>query len=101
VRTEVRNQVTVLGNPVVSDVSLDEDPHRTWLWLGPVERGVELRRVTQPRGVESEEWSRPEHDPQVIERQTFDSLDAALEELVEAGVDTTQFEAIWKSRNPF
>jgi len=101
VRTEVRNQVTMLGNAVAAEVSAEHDAQRTWLWLGPVDGGVELRRVQQPRGVDPEEWSDPDQDPQVVERETFPDLDAALTELRDRGVDTESFEAIWKTPNPF
>lgn len=101
VRTEVRNQVTMLGNPVAAEVSSDQDPHRTWLWLGPVGSSVELRRVQQPRGVDPEEWSDPDHDPKIVERETFPDLDAALGQLRDRGVDTEAFDALWKTPNPF
>lgn len=91
----------MLGNPVVAEISTAQDQYRTWLWLGPSDRGVELRRVRQPREVDPEEWSRAEHDPHVVERQTFSDLDEALRELAARGVDTGTFDAVWRSTNPF
>lgn len=89
----------MLGKAVVSEVSLERDPHRTWLWLGPVEQGVELRRVQQLRGVDLEEWPRTDdEDPRVVERQTFADLEEALRELTSKGVDTEAFDAVWKSQ---
>jgi len=101
VRTEVKNHVTMIGNAVAAEVSLDDGPHRTWLWLGPVHGGVEVRRVEQARGVDPEESPDSEHDPQVVARESFPNLDVALEELASRGVDTDVFDAIWKTSNPF
>lgn len=100
-RTEVKNQIWMLGNAVASEVSVDHEPHRTWLWLGPYEGRLELRRVQQVRGVYPEEWPSPGFDPHVVERERFDSLDAALEVLERRGIDTDKFDAFWKSSSPF
>jgi hypothetical protein len=91
----------MLGNPVTAEVSIEDESHRTWLWLGPIDGGVELRRVQQPRGVDPGDWSAPSHDPQVVERATFPDLEAALAERLNQSVDTDAFEAIWKMPNPF
>lgn len=100
-RTEVVNQVTMLGNPVAAEISRAEDEFRTWLWLGPVTGGVELRRVQQPRSVDPEEWSGSDDDPHVVDRESFPDLESAIAELKLRGVDTDSFDAIWKSPNPF
>jgi hypothetical protein len=101
-RTEVRNQIAMLGNAVAAEVTAEDDVRRVWLWLGPVEGGVQLRRVEQPRGIDPEEWSgRAEDDPQVVARETFPNLDSALFELTRRGIDTEAFDAVWKTPNPF
>ncbi|GAA4696015.1 hypothetical protein [Nocardioides nanhaiensis] len=100
-RPEVKNRVTMAGEAVVAEISHEHDPHRTWLWLGPIDGVVELRRVRQSRDVDPEDWSQIDDDAQVVERRRFDDLDAALNELAGMGVDTMDFDATWKSSNPF
>jgi hypothetical protein len=51
VRTEVKNQVTVFGNAVVSEVSLNQDQHRTWLWLGPSSKGSNFAAFSNREGL--------------------------------------------------
>jgi hypothetical protein len=91
----------MLGNSICSEVSREQDPFRTWLWLGPVSDGLELRRVQQARGVDPEDWPRPGEDPQVVERESFPDLDTAVVELARRGVDTDSFDALWNTSNPF
>lgn len=100
-RTEVKNQVLMLGNPVAAEVTLEGDPFRTWLWLGPVADGVELQQVQQSRDVDPEDWPDPDHDPELVAREVFPDLASALAELVRRGVDTDAFDAIWRTSNPF
>jgi hypothetical protein len=93
--------VLMLGNAVAAEVSEQQDPHRLWLWLGLVDDRIEVRRVQQRRGVDPEDWPDPEHDPLVIERDSYEDLDSALAALTSAGVDTDAFDAIWRTSNPF
>jgi hypothetical protein len=101
VRMEVRNQVLMLGNAVVAEVTEKHDVHRHWLWVGRVDNRIEVHRVQQRRGIDAEDWPNPEGDPLVIERDSYNDLDSALAALTLAGVDTDTFNAIWKTSNPF
>lgn len=91
----------MLGQPIAAEVSIADEPKRTWLWLGPVSGGVELRRVQQSKGIDPEASPDPEHDPQVVGREWFPDLDAAVDELTRRGIDTGAFDVIWKTSNPF
>lgn len=97
----------MFGKPICAEITMPGDAVRTWLWLGPwtgsrdaVAR-VELRRVNQPHGVDPDEWSNPDTDPQVVERELFSDVEAAIAALEERGIDTDAFDAVWKPGNPF
>lgn len=100
-RTEVQNQIKMLGNAVVTEVASRHDTHRRWLRLGPLDGKLHLLEVEVPVGVDPTDWPQDEGDYSVVSQETFDSLDDALAVLERRGVDTNAFDAVWKSENPF
>ncbi|MGW7679178.1 hypothetical protein ACWGID_00465 [Kribbella sp. NPDC054772] len=100
-RTEVQNQIRMLGNAVVAEVAKRRDSHRRWLRLAPVDGGVRLLEVEVPVGVDPANWPRDEEDYVVVSEETFASLDDALSILERRGIDTNAFDAVWKTENPF
>ncbi|MGW5190604.1 hypothetical protein ACWEOO_15205 [Kribbella sp. NPDC004138] len=93
-RTEVRNQVRMLGNAVVAEVAKRRDSHRRWLRLGPLGGGVHLLEVEVPVGVDPADWPRDEGDYVVVSQETFASLAEALSVLESRGIDTDTFDAV-------
>lgn len=91
----------MLGNAVAAEVTEQHDLDRLWLWLGYVGDRIEVRRVQQRRGIDPKDWPDADHDPLVIERNSYEDLDSALTALSSAGIDTDAFDAIWKTSNPF
>lgn len=100
-RTEVQNQIKMLGKAVVAEVTKRRDSHRRWLRLGPFDGRVHLLEVEVPVGVDPANWPRDEGDYVVVSGETFDSLDDALSVLERRGIDTDAFDAVWKTENPF
>lgn len=101
VRTEVINQIKMLGNPVVAEVEAGRAAHRRWLCLSPIEGRMQLLAVEVPVEVDPIDWPKQQSDYVIVSDERFDSLDAALAELRVRGVDTDTFDAVWKSENPF
>lgn len=100
-RPEVKNQITMLGNTVATEIASPRDSHRRWLRLGPLEGRINLLVVEVPVDVDPVEWPKRGDDYVIVAQETFDSLDAALTVVRERGIDTGTFDAIWKSDNPF
>jgi hypothetical protein len=101
VRTEVRNQIQMLGNDVATEVARRRETHRRWLRLGPSDAGVTLLEVEVPADVDPTEYAKADDDYLVVARETYPSLDAALVAIHERGIDSNEFDAIWKTDNPF
>jgi hypothetical protein len=101
VRTEVRNQIQMLGHAVAAEVPGKPDSHRRWLRLGPSTDGISLLEVEGPAGEDPTKHAKREGDYMVVSEETFSSLDVAIATLEGRGVDTGPFDAIWKSDNPF
>jgi len=57
--------------------------------------------VEVPVEVDPTAWPKREDDYVIVARESFDSLDAALDFVRHRGIDTETFDAIWKSDNPF
>lgn len=51
--------------------------------------------------VDPAEWPKSDDDFVVVSVETFPSLGTTLSALVERGVDTNAFDALWKGDNPF
>jgi hypothetical protein len=100
VRTEVRNQIRMLGNAVVPEVPTKRSSHRSWMRLSPAKGQILLVQVEVPIGLDPVEWPKSGDDYVVVARESFDSLDTALDFVRERGIDTNTFDAVWKSENP-
>ena len=100
-RTEVRNQIQMLGKAVAAEVPSHRETHRRWLRLGPSDSGVTLSEAEVPVGVDPTEYPKADGDYVVVSEEAFSSLDDALTTLDERGIKTDEFEAIWKADNPF
>lgn len=100
-RTEVRNQIKMLGYDVSAEVAAGRATHRRWLRLGPTEHGVLLVEVEVPLGVDPTEYANADEDNLTVSSEPFPSLEDAVAALTKRGVDTDTFDAIWKSDNPF
>lgn len=100
-RTEVQNQIKMLGNAVAAEVPKRRGTHRRWLRLAPADDGLQLIEVEVPAGVAPEEWPAEESDYVITSSETFDSLESALSALQARGVNTDMFEAVWKTETPF
>ncbi|GAB3057222.1 hypothetical protein GCM10027053_18610 [Intrasporangium mesophilum] len=100
-RTEVQNQIRMLGKPVAAEVPKRCDTHRRWLQVAPLHGVIQLLEVEVPVGVDPVEWPRSDDDYVVVSVETFPSLGEALSALMERGVDTNAFDAVWKGDNPF
>ena len=101
VRIEVRNQIQMLGNNVAAEMPPRRESHRRWLRLGRAEGGILLLEVEVPVGVDPTEWAKTDADYVVVSQEEFSSLDLALAALEERGVNTSSFDAVWKTDNPF
>jgi hypothetical protein len=100
-RTEVKDQITMLGNAAVAEVAPRRESHRRWFRLSPVDDVILLLEVEFPIGVDPTEWPKVDADYVVVSTETFASLDLGLDTLRKRGVDTNTFDAVWKSENPF
>lgn len=90
----------MLGNAVAAELAQRRSSHR-WMSLAPVDGRILLIEVEVPVGVDPIEWPKDAGDYGVLARESFDSLDMALDFVRECGVNTDTFDAIWKSENPF
>lgn len=100
-RTEVINQLKMLGNPVVAEVDPDRPSHRRWLRLSASEGRIQLLEVEVPVEVDPVDLPNREGDYVIVSDERFESVDAALAELTDRGIETDRFDAVWKSENPF
>lgn len=100
-RTEVINQIKMLGNPVVAEVDPGRPSHRRWLRLSASEGGIRLLEVEVPVEVDPVDWPKQKGDYVIVSDERFESVDAALAELRDRGIKTDRFDAVWKSENPF
>ena len=91
----------MLGNAVAREVPGRRATHRRWLRLAPSDGAIGLLEVEAPIDVDPEDWPKRNEDYVVVAAESFASLDAALLELERRGVDTDEFDAIWKTQNPF
>lgn len=100
-RVEVQNQITMLGNAVACEVVVKRSTSRRWLCLAPAEGAINLTEVEVPAHVDPEDWPKADSDYVVVSTESFASLAEAITELTDRGVDTNEFDALWKSENPF
>lgn len=100
-RTEVKNQLIMLGNSVAAEVARRRPTHRRWLCISPAGDGILLIDVEVPAGLDPVDWPKDNASYQIVAREQFTSLEAALDRLRSQGIDTDSFDAIWKSENPF
>lgn len=100
-RTEVINQIKMLGNPVVTEVEPSRPSHRRWLRLSASGGRIQLLEVEVPVEVDPVDPPKRESDYLIASDERFESVDAALAELRDRGIETDRFDAVWKSENPF
>lgn len=100
-RMEVRNQLTMLDQPVAMEVEPLRESHRRWLRIASADEGVQMVQAEVPRHLDPEQWPTSVGDYVLTDAETFASLDDALAALRERGVDTDGFEPVWKFENPF
>lgn len=100
-RMEVRNQLTMLDQPVAMEVEPLRDSHRRWLRIASSGDGVQMVQAEVPRDLDPQQWPASAGDYELADAETFASLDDALAALRERGVDTDGFEPVWKFENPF
>lgn len=100
-RTEVQNQIKMLGKAVAAEIPKRRDSHRRWLQLAPLDGNIQLLEVEVPVDVDPVEWPKSDDDYVIVSVDTFASLDVALSTLEERGVQTDAFDAVWKGDNPF
>lgn len=100
-RPEIRNRVTMLDSMVTAEVPSTDPERRRWLMLQPADgEGVLLVEAEASSSAAPEDYLSPD-DVLEVRRQTFSTLDAAIEQLDAEGIDTETFEAPWDTDNPF
>lgn len=100
-RPEIRNRVTLLDSMVTAEVPSSDPERRRWLMVQPADgEGVLLVEAEASASAAPEDYLSPD-DVHEIRRSRFATLDAAIAQLDDEGVDTDSFEAPWDTDNPF
>lgn len=98
-RTQVKNQLTMLGKPVVAELDPSVGKFRHWIVLQPSLDGFVMIDFEHRRDLNTDGYPAP--DDLLNRREVvFSTLDDLLAELERRGIDSDRFDVPWKVDYP-